>query len=79
MYSPFILENVVRTIPGVRFGTVMKRDGRVCAYLEVHDQFDVQRFRKVMADLGLMEVEVVEMAAIPRDKRHFSKIDYDRL
>ncbi|MFZ4784550.1 MAG: AMP-binding protein [Flavobacteriales bacterium] len=79
LYSPFILENLVRTILGVRFGTVMKRDGVVRAYLEVDGEFDAVRFQNVMADRGLNTVEIIEMNSIPRDKRHFSKIDYDRL
>jgi hypothetical protein len=57
----------------------MKRDGVVRPYLEVDGEFDAVRFQNVMADRGLNTVEIIEMNSIPRDKRHFSKIDYDRL
>ena len=78
LVSPFLVEGFLRSIPEVAIGTVLQKNGRTCLFLELRENSDGQRIEKQVAALGLRIDEVV-YGKIPRDPRHFSKIDYAKL
>ena len=73
--SPFIVENIIQDIEGVSMGTIVRHRGKLKIVLET-------KLGKEILEEKLKELdyeEVVILKTIPRDPRHFSKIDYPKL
>jgi olefin beta-lactone synthetase len=81
MISPFILENKLSQLDGIEIGTAMKMaDEKVVIFLEKKAGFDENSIKKSVENaLDFLPDAVVFLKKIPRDPRHFSKIDYDAL
>lgn len=78
--SPFLSEGLLRAIPGVRAGTVMVVDGQLTAVLEKgRDGLAQQIETQVNEVLPFQVAQIRWVDALPRDPRHFTKIDYDAL
>lgn len=77
--STFLYENRLQLIEGVEMGTIMMLNDELTAVLELSDasrQNAVSAFLKSMPEaFG----DIVFIPKIPRDPRHNSKIDYEKL
>ncbi|HWV28152.1 MAG TPA: AMP-binding protein [Dyadobacter sp.] len=79
LLSTFLFENRFQTITGVEMGTVMLLNGQLTAVIELDDS--AQRNAVAAAIKSLPEAfgDIVFVPKIPRDPRHNSKIDYERM
>jgi acyl-CoA synthetase (AMP-forming)/AMP-acid ligase II len=73
--SPFIIENHLNNTEGVRMGTILENDGEIIIVTEsklqqgwLYEKLDFISFDRL-----------VQVKSIPRDPRHNSKIDYEKL
>ena len=73
--SPFIVENLLQEIDGITMGTVVSHLDKVVLVVESDRSIDV--VKGMLSNLQYDELRVV--SEIPRDPRHFSKIDYPKL
>jgi acyl-CoA synthetase (AMP-forming)/AMP-acid ligase II len=78
LVSPFLVEGFLRSVPEVVIGTVLQKHERTCLFLELKEGASSQPVREQVAALGIAVDEVI-CSKIPRDPRHFSKIDYAKL
>jgi len=86
---PFILEYQLRHIPGVIIGTVLKINNKIVYFLELNRCKSFKHlaypklgyFSPVEDDLRALKLPEgqIKLLKIPRDPRHFSKIDYQVL
>ncbi|OJV22683.1 MAG: hypothetical protein BGO21_05885 [Dyadobacter sp. 50-39] len=74
--STFLYENRLQSVEGVEIGTMMLVDEKLTAVIELSDASRQSAVRAVMEHAF---TEVVFMSEIPRDPRHNSKIDYEKL
>lgn len=79
MLSPFICEYWMRSVPGVRCGTLIQTDGRLVAAIETLPRADQKSIARALYRLDLPAFRIQWMPQIPRDPRHRSKIDYELL
>lgn len=75
--SPFIYENELRGIKGIAAGTLLELAGKLVLVAE--SKLTESELREKLAHSGLLFDEVKILLSIPRDPRHNSKIDYDKL
>ncbi len=73
--SPFIVENRVQEIEGIGLGTILEYNGGLVLVLESNKE--KEWLKKEVRELKYDTF--ITMDVIPRDPRHFSKIDYPRL
>ena len=73
--SPFIIENLLQQKEGIEAGTLLQHNGQLV--LVVQSDMTKKVLEPRLADIP--HDQVVIMREIPRDPRHHSKIDYDRL
>ncbi len=73
--SPFIIENKVQTIEGVRMGTLLQVKNKLILILEL----DQEREEIDVSSLDIPYDQIKYVSKIPRDPRHRSKIDYQVL
>jgi acyl-CoA synthetase (AMP-forming)/AMP-acid ligase II len=78
LVSPFLVEGFLRGIPEVLIGTVLKKNGKTCLFVELAESANRQDVEKRISSLG-MKIDEIIYCKIPRDPRHFSKIDYPKL
>ncbi|MBI1305162.1 MAG: AMP-binding protein [Bacteroidetes bacterium] len=73
--SPFLIESQLRKIPGIRTGTLIEHSGKLLLIVET-DQLKseiIKRIPEIPYD------EIILKKQIPRDPRHHSRIDMERL
>ncbi|MBC7863151.1 MAG: AMP-binding protein [Bacteroidia bacterium] len=75
---PFIAEDLLKQIEGVQAGTVMKVKNEVIYFIETSNGNESKNIEDAIKTLGIADGKVV-FTKIPRDLRHFSKIDYGML
>jgi acyl-coenzyme A synthetase/AMP-(fatty) acid ligase len=75
-FYPFSVESVGRSWPGVRAAALAERAGSAVLAVEGDDAC-LAMWRQRALELG--ELEVCAVKAIPRDRRHRSKVDYPAL
>jgi acyl-CoA synthetase (AMP-forming)/AMP-acid ligase II len=74
LISPFIIENQLMEIDGVEMGTMLEMNEKLLLVIEsIRSQSEI---RSAVAHLSFDELIITK---IPRDPRHNSKIDYERL
>lgn len=75
VYSPFILEKNIKSLDKVRIGTILKINDKIVLFVDLIEQSISNNF--------LLEkfpfVDEIVVGSLPKDPRHFSKIDYGRL
>ncbi|MEI7596736.1 MAG: GNAT family N-acetyltransferase [Bacteroidota bacterium] len=78
--SPFIAEYQISQIEGIKCGTVIFKNEKIIAIIEIADkQKPKEVLFKTLKNL-IPEIEEIKIVSrIPRDPRHFSKIDYQKL
>jgi len=74
LISPFVIENQLQTIEGVEMGTLLKVKNQLVIVLETKQS--KENLEKVLVNIPHDKIECID---IPRDPRHNSKIDYDKL
>jgi acyl-CoA synthetase (AMP-forming)/AMP-acid ligase II len=72
--SPFIIENQLQNIEGVRMGTLLDIDSKLV--LIVEGTSNVAAVKQHCSNIPFDSIEIMD---IPRDPRHNSKIDYPAL
>lgn len=76
--SPFLYEQILNSIEGVNAGTILRIKDKNYAVIEAQSKGDIEKVTpEIMAIEGIDEVYFVKK--IPRDPRHFSKIEYKKL
>ena len=78
MISPFIAEYRLKQIHGIEAGTVIKTGNDVVLFLELSSDNDnsyLDEIHKIIP--GITKVRIIKQ--MPRDPRHFTKIDYEKL
>jgi len=78
LLSPFVYENIFQQLPGVIIGSLILHNNKIYAVLELDNQADEAKVTGVIQDL-LPQAAVKIVSKIPRDPRHNSKIDYEKL
>lgn len=77
--SPFIYENYFQSIVGVEMGTVIMFNGELIAIIELMEKSSKPFVRDIIKKYDALIKEIIFIKKIPRDPRHNSKIDYERL
>ncbi|MDQ3109434.1 MAG: AMP-binding protein [Bacteroidota bacterium] len=78
MLAPFLWEGWFSSLPGIRMGTILEKGKQVIAVLQAGADCDKEEVkRKALRRFPFDKILFIEM--IPRDPRHFSKIDYGKL
>jgi acyl-CoA synthetase (AMP-forming)/AMP-acid ligase II len=76
--SPFLYEEILKSINGVKTGTIVRIEDKNYAVIEIDANTDSNMIAKdLMAITSIDDVYFIEK--IPRDPRHFSKIEYKNL
>jgi len=79
LLSTFLLENRFQSIQGVETGTVMMLHDRLTAIIELGDTSRREAVQSAIRSLPEAFADIVFVPKIPRDPRHNSKIDYEKL
>ncbi|MEO8820602.1 MAG: AMP-binding protein [Ginsengibacter sp.] len=80
--SPFLYEGYFQTIPGIEMGTLLKKENGIIALIETTPKANK---KEILARFKNLKDPLVPFATIewiskmPRDLRHHSKIDYEKL
>jgi len=77
--SPFIFEGYFQTLPGVEMGTVQSFLGQIIVVIELNDPSKKQEIKTAIRSIQETFGEIIFLKHIPRDPRHYSKIDYEKL
>ena len=78
LLSPFVYENKLQQLQGVVLGSILLYNNKLFTFLELNDQANVIQLKETIKRI-LPSCEVKIVNKIPRDPRHNSKIDYDKL
>lgn len=77
--SPFIIEYILKNIEGVNIGTIMEIDNEINIIIEPAGFFDINVVKNELENKSVSYDEIIQLKEIPKDPRHFSKIDYGLL
>ena len=77
--STFLFENRFQTIKGVEMGTVMVVNDQLTAVIELGDPTQREVVKSAIQSMIEAFAGIVFVQKIPRDPRHNSKIDYEKL
>jgi len=76
---PFLYESVFRALPGVAAGTLLRLKHETLAVIELSDRKQKNQVESALQAMPLAFDRICFLDAIPRDPRHHSKIDYEKL
>jgi acyl-CoA synthetase (AMP-forming)/AMP-acid ligase II len=76
---PFIYENYFQTFDGVEIGTVLLLKEKITAVIEPEDKLKKDSVKSNFENVSHLFEEIIVLKKIPRDPRHNSKIDYQKL
>lgn len=79
LLSTFLFENRFQQIDGVEMGTVMLLNDQLTAVIELSDPAQQEAVKSLVTSLPEAFGDIVFVPKIPRDPRHNSKIDYEKL
>lgn len=79
IFYPFIYENYFQTISGVEIGTVMLLKEKITAVIEMKEELKKDLVKSNIKNQGPQFENIIFLKKIPRDPRHNSKIDYQKL
>jgi acyl-CoA synthetase (AMP-forming)/AMP-acid ligase II len=77
--SPFMYENFFQTQKGIEIGTILEIEEKIVAVLEKNSEFELEGGEGNFHHLDLALDSIIWLKKIPRDPRHNSKIDYQKL
>lgn len=80
-YYVFPIENLLLEIEGIEIGTIMKHNNKVLLLLELKKSYKnkKQQIEESIKSSKIIYDEIILLDKIPRDPRHNSKIDYDKV
>jgi olefin beta-lactone synthetase len=78
MLAPFLWEGKLRLIEGVRAGTILQQGDRIIAVIEPEKNAAPETIKREIINVYPFH-EIRILTQIPRDPRHFSKVDYGKL
>lgn len=76
---PFPVEARLQELRGVVIGTILRIDDNLLIVVELEKDVNVRAIESDIRDAGIPFNSVRMLNAIPRDPRHNSKIDYEKL
>lgn len=80
---PFLVEEQLKNLDGVSGGTVMKLEGSLIYFIELNEGVKLNESVRLQVEQQMEEKNLpqgqVFFLQLPRDPRHFSKIDYGKL
>lgn len=76
---PFLYEYSFQRISGISIGTVLQIEGETVAVLELKDDARKTEVEERLKTMSLNFDRIIFLDKLPRDPRHHSKIDYERL
>ncbi|MGZ5243504.1 MAG: AMP-binding protein [Bacteroidia bacterium] len=76
---PFLFESFCNIVDGVVMGTLMPSNNKVVAVIELEKGVEKASIETIIKTSKFTVHQVIFQKHIPRDPRHFSKIDYDEL
>jgi len=79
MISPFIYEGILKNINGISNGTVLKKNNKMVIVAEKEKDTEENLIKKELIKSKIIFDEIIYLRSLPKDPRHFSKIDYDKL
>jgi acyl-CoA synthetase (AMP-forming)/AMP-acid ligase II len=77
--SPFIYEYLLNRMKEIYCGTVMLLNNKVTIIIEPQGKTNHDVIREVIKSSGLLYEDIRFVTNIPKDQRHFSKVDYEKL
>ncbi len=77
--SRFIYESYFQSIAGVEMGTISMLKEKLTAIIELKEKFKKKYVENIILDHYNQIKEIIFIKKIPRDSRHNSKIDYEKL
>ncbi len=75
--APFIIENLLQSIDGVTIGTILQKGTKIIVLVELSKAVTNETIRKQLFSIIDSIDEIKHFKKLPRDPRHFSKIDYE--
>ena len=75
--SVLFYENNLQAIAGINIGTIVKQDEKLLAIVEINHNANKENIITAIQKLGIEDISFIQK--MPRDPRHHSKIDYDKL
>ena len=79
MISPFLYESRLQSIEGIEMGTVLLLNEQLTIVVEIKSEAGKETVQ-LKIEQSRLQVDVIRfIARIPRDPRHNSKIDYEKL
>lgn len=79
LISPFVYENYFQNIEGVDCGTLMQVKGQLFAIIQLKENTDKEMVVDKIDHLPAAIDRIHFIEEIPKDKRHRSKIEYEKL
>ncbi len=77
--SPFIYEKLFQSLEGVETGTIVLLNQKIIAFIELNNNSKKEEVRKKVRQFHLAPDQLIFLKKIPRDPRHHSKIEYEKL
>ncbi len=77
--APFIFENYFQTIDGVEMGTILMVNNKLTAIIELTADGKKEPVKQRINILPIEFGQIIFFKQLPRDPRHNSKIDYQKL
>lgn len=77
--SPFLWENYLQHINGVEVGTILNKNNQIILIIELNNESLKSSVEETLHKLPLKIDALLFLKKIPRDPRHNSKIDYEKL
>jgi olefin beta-lactone synthetase len=77
--SPFLFENFFQSIEGVETGTIKQLGNLLAAVIELNDERKKENVKQAIEAGPASFDRIIFIKKIPRDPRHNSKIDYQKL
>jgi olefin beta-lactone synthetase len=78
LLAPFLWEGKLRLVPGIAAGTILKIGEKFIAVIEPEKNQSADMLTAIVKALYAFD-EVKLLPQLPRDPRHFSKVDYGKL
>lgn len=79
LIAPFIYENYFQSLEGIEMGTLLKINNKLTAVIEIQNGAQKEVILGKLQEMDVIPDEVKFIPNIPRDPRHNSKIDYEKL
>ena len=79
LIAPFLYENFLQTISGVEMGTILDVNNALTIVIELSAKANKNHIQQEIKNAEMVYDTIVYISKIPRDPRHNSKIDYEKL